>query len=78
MILFPEKLNVKEMVKGVMPEELIKNMKPESLKPGTFNIDNVKSELERYLFMNMLGGEEKNERIVSKTVVFGYQENQRY
>lgn len=70
MILFPEKLNIKEMVTGVFPPDLIKNMKPENLKPGTFNIDNVKSELERYLFQNLANVEEKNERVVSKTVEF--------
>lgn len=70
MILFPEKLNIKDMVRGLMPENLIQHMKPENLKPGTFNVDNVKSELERYLFQNMMDGVDKNERIVSKTVNF--------
>ena len=68
MILFNDKFNAKEMVKGVMPVNLIPTMKPENLKPGTFNIDNVKTELERYLFQNMMEGEVKNDRIVSKTV----------
>lgn len=77
MILFPEKFNIKDMVKGVVNEELVKNMKPENLKPGVFNVDSSKSELERYLFMNMMEGEEKNDRIVSKTVDGAHLENQR-
>lgn len=68
MILFNEKYNVKEMIKGAMPEKLIPTIKPEVLKIGREVVDNVKSELERYLFQNMMEGEQKNEKNVSKTV----------
>lgn len=78
MILFPDKYNVKEMIKGAMPEKLIPTIKPEVIKDGREVVDNVKSELERYLFTDMIKGEKKNEKIVSKTVEKSYPENQFY
>jgi hypothetical protein len=68
MILFNEKYNVKEMIKGAMPANLIATIKPEVIKNSREIVDNVKSELERYLFQNMMEGEQKNDKIVSKTV----------
>lgn len=51
-----------------MPENLIKSIKKEDIKKGKEQVDNIKNELERYLFQHVVEGEDKKEKIVSKTV----------
>lgn len=68
MILFPEKFNIKEMVKDSLDPNLIKHMKPEVLTEGKERLDRKMDELERYLYQNMMEGEQTRESTVTKTV----------
>jgi hypothetical protein len=68
MILFPEKMNLQSLVKGTVDDTLASYMKPDALKNGKETIDNIKTDLEKYLFQDLMDGEDVEDTTSAKKV----------